>query len=232
MTGRMRSALVVGASGLIGRHLLDALLGDESYSRITVLVRKSLPLQHTKLQQQIVDFEQLEYHAHTIKADDVFCCLGTTIKQAGSQDKFYQVDFTYPYTIASIASRNGSGQFLIVTALGASAKSGIFYNRVKGTIEEAVAGLKFRSIHMFRPSLLLGNRGEFRLGEKIGMVLFRSLSFIMIGRWRKYRAIQASVVAQAMVTMAKLDLQGHRTYESDVIQAIYDEKKKTNRKEH
>ena len=223
----MRTALLVGASGLIGRSCLDAILRDELYSKVIVFVRKALPFQHPKLQQQIVDFDNLEYHAHLIKADDVFCCLGTTIKTAGSQDAFYKVDFTYPYNIATIASRNGAGQLLIVTALGASSKSGVFYNRVKGNIEEAVSGLKFSAIHIFRPSLLLGNRAEFRLGEKIAMFLFRIFGFILIGRWRKYRAIRALVVAEAMVTMAKLDLQGKRTYESDVIQTIYDEKMKT-----
>ncbi len=223
----MLTALLVGASGLIGRSCLDILLQDSYYSRVTIFVRKLLPLQHPKLQQQLVDFDQLEYHAHLIKADHVFCCLGTTIKQAGSQDAFYKVDFTYPYNIATISSRNGVGQFLIVTSLGASSKSGVFYNRVKGNVEEAVSGLKFSAIHIFRPSLLLGNRDEFRLGEKIAMFLFRIFGFILIGRWRKYRAIRASVVAEAMVTMAKLDLQGKRTYESDVIQAVYDEKMKT-----
>ena len=223
----MRSALLVGASGLIGRSCLDALLRDEVYSKVTVFVRKPLPIQHPKLQQQVVDFDQLEYHAHLIKCDAIFCCLGTTIKQAGSQDAFYRVDFAYPYNIATIASRNGVGQFLIVTALGASSRSGVFYNRVKGNVEEAISGLKFSAIHIFRPSLLLGNRTEFRLGEKIAMSLFSIFGFILIGRWRKYRAIRASVVAEAMVTMAKLDLQGRRTYESDVIQAIYDEQMKT-----
>lgn len=223
----MRTALLVGASGLIGRSCLEALLQDSDYSKVTTFVRKPLPLQHPKLQQQVVDFDQLEYHAHLIKGDDIFCCLGTTIKQAGSQDAFYKVDFTYPYNIATIASRNGAGQFFIVTALGASSKSGVFYNRVKGNVEEAVSGLKFNAVHIFRPSLLLGNRDEFRLGEKIAMFLFRIFGFILIGRWRKYRAIRASVVAEAMVTMAKLDLQGKRTYESDVIQAIYDEKMKS-----
>ena len=226
----MRSALLVGASGLIGRHCLDVLLKDEAYSKVTIFVRKTLGIRHAKLQEKIVDFDQLEYHASLTKVNDVFCCIGTTIKQVGTKEKFYKVDFSYPYNLAAIAFREGAGQFLIVTALGASSKSGIFYNRVKGNVEEAVSALKFKAIHIFRPSLLLGNRNEFRAGEKIGMILFRLFSFILIGRWRKYRAIQASVVAQAMVTIAKLDLQGIRTYESDVIQAIFDEHMKTKTK--
>lgn len=226
----MRTAILFGASGLIGRSCLDALLRDDHYSKIFALVRKPLPLQHPKLQQQVVDFDQLEYHAQMIKGDDVFCCLGTTIKQAGSQNAFYKVDFTYIYNLATIAARNNVGQFLVVTSLGASSKSSVFYNRVKGNIEEAVSGLSFRAIHIFRPSLLLGDRTEFRPGEKIAMFLFRLLDFILIGRWKKYRAIRASVVAEAMITMAKLDLQGIKKYESDVIQAIYDEQMKTNRK--
>lgn len=223
----MRSALLLGASGLIGKSCLEALLRDEIYSKVIVFVRKPLPLQHPKLQQQTVDFDNLEYHAHLMKTDDLFCCLGTTIKTAGSQDAFYKVDFTYPYQAATIASRNGVRQFLIVTALGASAQSKVFYNRVKGNVENAISGLAFQSIHIFRPSLLLGNRSEFRFGEKIAMFLFRMLGFILIGRWKKYRAIKASVVAEAMVTMAKLDLKGVRKYESDVIQAIYNEKLKS-----
>ncbi|MBL7994222.1 NAD(P)H-binding protein [bacterium] len=226
----MRTALLVGASGLIGKSCLDALLRDELYSKVIAFVRKPLPLQHPKLQQQIVDFDNLEYHAHLIKAADVFCCLGTTIRIAGSKGAFYKVDFTYPYNIAIIAAHNGVGQFLIVTSLGASAQSKVFYNRVKGTVEDAVAGLKFKGVHIFRPSLLLGERNEFRPGEKIAMFLFRIFGFILIGRWKKYRAIRASVVAEAMVTMAKLDLQGIRKYESDVIQVIYDEQIKTKRK--
>jgi uncharacterized protein YbjT (DUF2867 family) len=218
-----KSALVVGATGLIGGHCLKLLLDDDAYSKVSVITRRQLQLKHEKLEQCVIDFDQLEHHASFIKANDVFCCLGSTIKKAGSQENFSKVDFAYPYQIAQIASANGSEQFLIVTSIGANPQSSVFYYRIKGEVENAVSTLPFRGVHIFRPSMLLGKREEFRLRDQVGAIVMRMLSFGMIGRWRKFRVIRASAVAHAMIQVAKRNLSGVNVFESNHIQSIYDE---------
>ncbi len=215
-----RTALVLGASGLIGGHCLDLLLQDEAYSQVIVLVRKPLPITHPKLTQHAVDFDRLQDFASVVKADDVFCCLGTTIKTAGSQEAFRKVDFTYAHEAAKIALHNGASQFLLVSSLGADAKSSVFYSRVKGEIEAAISALNFASISIFRPSFLLGERNEFRLGERLAEPIAKAISFLLIGNLRKYRPIEALTVAAAMIEIAKAEIKGVNVYESDRIQEI------------
>ncbi len=222
-----RKAIVIGATGLIGKTCVELLLNDTEYESVTVLVRRKTNLIHPKLKEEITDFSRLTNHAHALAGDDLFCCLGTTIRQAGSQNAFFKVDFTYVYEAARIAAQNGVRQFLLVSALGANSQSKIFYNRVKGQLEEAVYALGFKSVHIFRPSFLMGKRTEFRIGEKIAIILFRLLELVLIGRWRKYRAIESDVVAKAMIVMAKLDTQKKTAYDSDVIKAIVDEYERT-----
>lgn len=194
-------ALVVGGSGLIGKQVVELLLASPVYSEVVVLVRKSFRPAHPKLKEIVFDFENPD--VDIIRADDVFCCLGTTIKKAGSKDAFRKVDYTYPLTIADLALKNGAQQFLIVTALGADSGSTFFYNRVKGEVQEQLIKLNYPSLKIFQPSLLLGERSEHRMGEKIGEVLFGLLGFLMIGPLKKYRAIESAKVARAMVTLAQ-----------------------------
>jgi uncharacterized protein YbjT (DUF2867 family) len=167
-----------------------------------------------------VNFDRLSDSASLLKADDVFCCLGTTIKKAGSQEAFRRVDFTFAYEAAQLAANNGAAQFLLVSALGANANSSVFYNRVKGETEDAIAALPFVSVSIFRPSLLLGERAEFRLGERIAEPVMKALSFLLIGSLRKYRAIEARTVAAAMIEVAKAQPKGVNVYESDRIQEV------------
>ena len=216
----MSTALLVGASGLVGKHLLSLLLEDPAYAKVTVIGRKELPLQHEKLAQHIVDFDRLGQSAGHIRADDVFCCLGTTIKKAGSQDAFRKVDFTYPYEVAKIAKVNGARQFLIVTAIGADASSSVFYNRVKGEVENTIRKMPFHSIQIFRPSVLMGEREEFRLGERMAIIGMKALSLAMIGKWKKYRPVAAASVARGMIRAAHESQAGVRVHESDQIQAL------------
>lgn len=216
-----KTALVLGASGLVGSHCLQLLLDNAAYDKIIVWLRKPLPVQHAKLQQEIINFDQLSPYADKLKnVQETFCCLGTTIKKAGSPEAFYKVDFTYPHEIAKLAAQNGVQQFLIVTALGANSRSSIFYNRVKGEIETALGKLPLPGLQIFRPSLLLGERQEFRLGERIGAIVFTALSFAFFGRLRRYRAIEASVVAEAMIRIAQQNLTGVNIFESEKIQAL------------
>ncbi|HVF87991.1 MAG TPA: hypothetical protein VM866_10390, partial [Pyrinomonadaceae bacterium] len=176
-----RSALLVGATGLVGGHCLNLLLEDAAYQKVVVLGRRMLPVGHRKLEQHIIDFDQLTDYARLIYGQDVFCCLGTTIKKAGSQEAFRRVDFTYPHEVARVAAGNGAEQMLLVSALGADARSRVFYNRVKGETEEAVSKLPFGGVQIFRPSLLLGERQEVRRGEQIAERAMKLFSFALIG---------------------------------------------------
>jgi len=208
-----RTALVVGASGLIGSFLLERLLDSPAYARVTVWARRPLAVTHPKLTVEIVDFAKLE--ERRVEAQDVFCCLGTTIKQARSQDAFRRVDHDYPVALAKAAARDGAKRLLVVSALGASPRSGVFYNRVKGEMEAAVCAARVAQTSLFRPSLLSGPRKEERTGEKIGLVIGKVLG-PLLGR---YRPIHADLVAVAMQKVAEQDLPG-RIYESNEIRAL------------
>ncbi len=211
----MKTALVVGATGLIGKHLTIKLLESNFYSKVKVLVRKSLDINHPNLEQIIVDFDNLD--TSKIIADDVFCCLGTTMKKAGSKPAFYKVDFIYPLEVAKAALVNGAKQYLIVTAMGADEKSMIYYNRVKGEIEKALTNLHYPTLLIFRPSMLIGKRDEPRLGEKIGEVLMKALSFLIP---EKYKAIEGEKVATAMLVLAQKGLKNKDIFESGTLQSF------------
>lgn len=212
----LKTALVVGATGLIGSQLVELLLSSSRYREVRVLVRKSLNNPHPKLVEVLYNFSQPD--ATQVVGDDVFCCLGTTIKQAGSKEAFYAVDHEYPLQIARFARQNGAAQYLIVTAMGASPDSAIFYNRVKGEVEKDLRTVGFNALHIFRPSLLLGDREERRLGEKIGEKVMRFFDPIMIGTLKKYRAIDSGKVAQAMLACASQEKTGVFVHESDELQ--------------
>ncbi|WP_212958138.1 oxidoreductase [Paenibacillus albilobatus] len=214
-------ALVLGATGLVGGELLGELLRSEAYESVGVLTRQPLGVRHPKLHESVIDFEQLEDHAERFQGvRDVFCCLGTTIRKAGSQTKFRKVDLEYPLRAAKIAKRQGVGQFLAVTAMGADPNSKIFYNRVKGEAEKAVCSVGIPGVHLFRPSLLLGDRGEFRFGEAAGAWVMRSLDPLLRGRAAKYRAMPAKTLARAMVSIALTGTAGVHVYPNDVIRVL------------
>ena len=181
----MKSALVVGSSGLVGSHLLKFLLESGYYSNVSVLVRKPVQFTHPKLTVHLVDFDFLDKFRSSIVGDDIFCCLGTTIKTAGSQYAFYKVDYEYPAAIARIAKENGAASFSLISAMGANKKSSIFYSRVKGEIEFAVSEIGFEKVLIYRPSLLLGERNEFRFGEKIGALLSPLMNLFRSGALKK-----------------------------------------------
>jgi uncharacterized protein YbjT (DUF2867 family) len=216
----LRTALLLGATGLVGKHCLDLLLGDPAYSKVSTMGRRRSSHEHQKLEQHVVDFERLPDYASVIRATDVFCCLGTTIKKAGSKENFRLVDFTYQYETARLASQQRAEQLLLVSALGADARSSIFYNRVKGELEDAVSKLAFDGVSIFRPSLLLGERAEFRLGERVAELPMRYVSFLMVGPLAKYRPVHARAVAAAMIRIAKQHPRGVNVFESDSIRAL------------
>jgi len=215
-----KTALLVGASGLVGGHCLQFLLEESSYTCVVILVRRPLAITHDKLVQHVINFSELETLGEYLTADDVYCCLGTTIKNAGTQDAFRKVDFDYPIKIAALTQHCGAAQFLLVSSLGADPHSRVFYNRVKGEVEESVQKISFVTINIFRPSLLLGKRTEYRTGEKAGAFIMSGLKFALAGPLKKYRAIQARDVAKAMVRTAQMNLRGVNVFESQRIQEI------------
>jgi len=215
-----KTALLVGAGGLVGQSCLQYLLDDPSFTTVRVLVRKPLDIQHPKLEQIVLDFDSLEKQRDSIQGTDVFCCLGTTIKVAGTKENFFKVDFTYVLEIARIAREKGAKGFYLVSAMGADAHSFIFYSKVKGQLEEAVKSLGFESLYIFRPSLLLGERKEQRTGEKIGVFINDLIEPLMVGPLKKYKGIQASQVAKAMVRKSTNPAKGTFLLLSDEIQAV------------
>ncbi len=209
-----KTALVVGATGLIGNILTHQLLESSLYDKIKVLVRKSLPWQHPRLQEIKYDFDRP--NGLPVQADDIFCCLGTTLKKAGSREAFQKVDYQYPMDIARQGLANGASQFAIVTAMGADPDSTFFYNRVKGELERDLTALNYPTLLIFRPSLLLGNRpGDSRLGERLAEGAMRLFSPLIPA---KYKGVVASIVAQAMLTTAEQDHESKHVYESVVLQ--------------
>ncbi|MEK3945536.1 oxidoreductase [Paenibacillus sp. FSL R10-2796] len=217
----LRIALVLGATGLVGKAVTEELLNREGWGEVRVLVRTPLALEHPKLKQIVVDWESLAEYSDSFEGvHSIFCCLGTTIKKAGSQEQFERVDLDYPLAAAAIARDHGVKQFLVVSSMGADAKSRNFYSRTKGRAEEALSKIGFQGLHLFRPSLLLGHRKEFRLGERVAARLMKALEFVMVGKAAKYRAIPGVTVARAMVNIASADTHGLHIYTNEVIHVI------------
>ena len=210
-----KTALLAGATGLIGSQLLPLLLASERYAKVIVVGRKAVPMLHPKLVQVTTELDKLDEVRLKLIADDVFCCLGTTMRQAGSKEAFYKVDFLYVVKLAALAAGNFASQFMVVSSMGADAESRVYYSRVKGEMEAAVRQTPFRAIHIFRPSLLLGNRDQPRLGERLGAVLLTLASPLLRGPLLKYRPVAAVTVAAAMLRAAEDDGGGVRVHLSD-----------------
>ncbi|GFZ78235.1 nucleoside-diphosphate sugar epimerase [Paenibacillus marchantiophytorum] len=224
------TAIVAGGTGLVGSELIQLLLQDRAYERVIALVRTNIQTQHLqgseKLFQIVTDFNHLDADilASDIEHAHVFCTLGTTIKKAGSQEQFRKVDLTYPLKLAELASVHHAEVFAIVTAMGANSKSTIFYNRVKGEVEEKLRELNLPALYMLRPSLILGDRKEVRAGEMIGSLVSRAIAPLMIGGLRTYRPIQAKVIAAGLIASAKSGRAGAHIMLSSQIAELADVK--------
>jgi uncharacterized protein YbjT (DUF2867 family) len=209
----MKTALVAGATGLIGEQLLGLLLQGGQYDKVIALVRREVA-NRPKLEQRTINLDD-EKDYEGVKADDIFCCLGTTIGKAGSKENFRKVDFQYPLMLARAMKRNGAKQYLIVTALGANKNSSIFYNQVKGEVEDAISKIGFDSIHILRPSLLVGDRKEKRSAEDAAKWFYKAFGFLIPS---KYKGIDVTKIARAMVAFAAEHERGIFIHESDVLQ--------------
>ena len=220
----MKTALIIGSTGLIGAQLLELLLESTVYEKVIVFVKRDSGIQHPKLRQHIIALDKPETYKELVIGDDFFCTIGTTIKNAKSQDAFRKVDFEYPKAFATIALQNDVKQFFLISSLDALATSTNFYLKTKGEIEDFLKNCSFESTVILRPSLLLGKRKEFRLGEKIGAFFMKIFSFLFIGNLKKYKAIESKDVAKAMFNIAQQNYKGFHIIESDSIQAIANKK--------
>jgi uncharacterized protein YbjT (DUF2867 family) len=198
-----RRAVIAGATGLVGGELVKLLIGAKEYDNVTVLVRRRINLAHPRLTQLVMDYEKLgELSNELFEGADVYCALGTTMKKAGSKPSFERVDYHYPMELAKLAKRAGAERLMLVSSIGANANSMFFYTKVKGRLERDLQALSLRSLHLFRPSLILGDRGEFRFGERMAARLSDWGSFLYAGPLGKYKPVRAETIAQAMVSAA------------------------------
>lgn len=216
----MKTALIIGSTGLIGNDLLKLLLENSDYDKVIAFSKREIDLIHPKLEVKIIDFDKSQTYENSIKGDDFFCTIGTIIKQAGSKEAFRKVDYEYPKQFATIALKNGIKQFLLISSLGADATSNNFYLKTKGEIEQFLKSTTFDSVAILRPSLLLGDRKEFRLGEKIGSFMMNTFSFLFLGKLKMYKPIQSKTVAKALELIAQNQTSGFTVYNSSEIEAI------------
>lgn len=209
-------ACILGATGLVGGELLQLLLQDESYDEVMVYTRKPLEISHPKLTEKVGNLLKEDFFKGPIIADHIFCCIGTTQSKTPDMSVYKQVDFGIPLHAANAGLRGGMQKFLVVSSIGANANSKMFYPRVKGQMEEALRKLDIPKLHIFRPSMLLGDRDEFRFGESFGKVVVKVFGFLIPS---KYKGIKAADVAKAMQKVAKLDI-ANEVYESNEIAKI------------
>jgi uncharacterized protein YbjT (DUF2867 family) len=218
-----KSALVFGGSGLVGRSLINELIISEDYMIIRVFSRnRSIGFSDTRIREYIVDFENPETFSENVTGDDMFICLGTTIKKAGSIKRMEEIDRDLPVTLASLAKSNGVKRLAVVSSIGANSGSSNYYLRIKGEMEDAILEKGFGKVAIVRPSILLGERGEKRLGESAGKFFMRIFGVFLYGSFRKYRAIEARDVARAMIRILSQDT-GEKIFESDQLQEIADQ---------
>lgn len=208
-----KTAVVLGATGLVGQHLLEKLLHDKRYQKVRAVVRSGSKLiDHPKLEIVRTDFQHHDWFP-ALQADHIYCCLGTTIKKAGNKEAFRHVDYELVLEAASMAAHYRA-HFLVISALGADAKSSVFYNRVKGEMEQALQQLALPKLSIFQPSLLAGPRDEFRLGEKLALLV----AWLLPAKWR---SIHVDKVAIAMMYAAFHQAVPERTYSSALMQELH-----------
>jgi uncharacterized protein YbjT (DUF2867 family) len=216
-----RIALVAGGSGLVGGQLLPLLLQAPQYTRVHALSRRPLPFDHPRLANRVVRFEaSLQAQLKGLQCQDAFCCLGTTIREAGSQAAFRAIDRDLVVEFAQLALASGAERMVVVSALGANAASKNFYLRVKGEMEKALEGLRFRALDILEPSLLLGARRELRVLELSAQLAMHLVNPLLLGRWARFRAIPAATVAAAMCGTARSGRRGTYRYTYEGIRSF------------
>ena len=218
----MRTALIFGSSGLVGGHLLNQLIKDINYSKIKLFVRTLPEINDEKVEIIKTDFNNLPNHKEEIIGDDCFFCIGTTKQNSPDKNEYRRVELEIPKEIAKIAKSNSVNSFIFVSALYANPKSSGDYIKFKGLVEEELKRLNFTKLAIMRPSFLIGNRKEKRVGEKIGILVFKILSPLLLGPIKKMRPIHSANVAKAMIKVANEDLQKNTFESNEIIELILD----------
>ena len=215
----MKTALLFGASGLVGNHLLNQLISNNNYSKIKLFVRSSIDISDPKIEIIQTDFNNLENHREDIKGDDCFFCIGTTKKNSPDKNEYKRVELEVPKQIAQIAKSNSVNSFVFISSGYADPKSSGDYLKFKGEVEEELKKLNFPKLGVMRPSFLLGDRKEKRVGEKIGIFIFKLISPLLLGPLKKMKPIHSEIVARSMIKVANEDLQKN-TFESNEIMEL------------
>jgi len=214
-------ALVAGGSGLVGSKLLSVLMGAAEYARVYALSRRPLPVEHARIANRVLRFDApLEPQLKGLRCQDAYCCLGTTIKAAGSQAAFRAVDLELVQKFAQLAASVGVERFVVVSSIGADAASRNFYLRVKGEMELALESQRFRALDILRPSLLLGTRRDTRILELLAQGAMSLANPLLLGNWSRYRAVDAGTVASAMYGAMRSGRRGINRYEWEAIGAL------------
>ncbi len=213
-------AIIAGASGLIGSNLLNILLQKPGYDEVLVLARKELGVKHKKLVQLVIDFEKLDEHVAAITGHAVFCCLGSTRKKTPGLADYRKIDHDYPLKLAQLAKQNGVEQYHLVSAIGANSKSSNFYTKMKGETEIDIQNAGLKCLHIYEPSLITGDRKEYRPAERIATVLMKIIDPLLTGSLKKYRSIPAETVALAMFNESLKNAEGVFIHPSDKIKLL------------
>ena len=213
-------AIIAGASGLIGSNLLQILLNEPGYDEVLILVRKELPVNHKKLKQLVIDFDRLADHSKSINGDVIFSCLGTTMKKTPDLSVYRKIDHDYPLQLAQIAYQNGVAQYHMVSSLGANANASNFYLKTKGQVEEDLKQVALRTLCIYQPAFLTGDRKESRIAEKFLIPLMKLINPLLIGSLKKYRSIPAATVALTMYKQSLKKEDGLFIYSSDQIKEL------------
>lgn len=214
----MKTAIVIGATGLVGSELVALLLKDSRFEKVKVLVRRGTGIVHDKLEEHIVNFDETDDIKKLLTGDVLYSAMGTTLRAAGSKDAQYKIDYTYQYQVAKMAAANDVPEYVLVSAAGSSPDSKIFYSRIKGELERDIRKLPFETIHILRPGMLAGNRKEVRTGEKISIGVMNVVS--IIPGLAKLRPIQGTEVAHAMINATFRHMVGIHCYTLGEVHAL------------
>lgn len=196
----MKTAIIIGATGLTGGLLLEELLRDASFEKIKLFSRSSVKIEDAKIEEHLIDLFELEKHSDKFTADVVFCCIGTTKAKTPDRETYKKIDYGIPVAAAKLAKQNGISTFIVISALGADVKSNVFYNKVKGEMQRDILSQKIQNTYILQPSLIVGDRNESRLGEDLASVFMRIFGFLIP---KKYKMIKAQTIAEAMHIIAK-----------------------------